>query len=818
MNIKQLGLGFLFCLGLMAGSILAATPVMIVSGRVRNQAAQLLSGLQVKVDNLNQQRQVTATSDADGIYRAVFFDPDQNQAVGIAQAGDQMQLRVYAQDQTLLLDHTYQLTEADINLNLARADLEITFAVQGDPTQQTAVVMVSGRIMTADGGVLSRVKLRLENLTQQRQLEVTSNAEGVYRAIFFAPSGQSATPVAQAGDELKLQAFSPEGAVIHSQQLVLNAGQIVQGLIELDLQLPSSAEPVASSPSPLMIISGKITDSKGQALPALRVWVENQSRQKQLEVTTDDEGVYRAVFFAPGQSQAQPVAAEGDQLQVEVLQADGAVWIQHQHQLSRPQMSDYLLQLDLQLPISASLWSSSITVSSKNAVVQSQQLQLGMSSQASADYDDGLDVVAPPSPQEPVMLDAYLELADPLLPRLSSDFRPDSSGQVYTFRVRADQDAFSLSWDLSLLPDQFSWVQLMKISPAPLQQIDLQAQEADFGPRPAEYYTFQLSLGQGIEIALAPGWNMISIPGHPLETAPDSLQTADNSLILPLYRWNPASFNYQAVSELKFGEGYWALTINPQGTTLQLSVSSRHSYSRQLEPGWNMIGSVSQQADFSAPQDEPEGAIIGGTLYSWNPANFSYASETEILPGQGYWVLTLAECQLTVGGQVGGAPASWNEPRFFNHGQTQGSTLPTGVLQVVDWQAEKGLPPPQPAIDLAIGDLEVSGFGANQWQRLSVPQQTRLLPNYPNPFNPETWIPFQLSQDAAVTVTIYDVQGQRIRQLQLGQVTAGRYVTADQAAYWDGKSETGQVVASGTYFYKLRAGDYTETRKMVILK
>jgi flagellar hook assembly protein FlgD len=99
-----------------------------------------------------------------------------------------------------------------------------------------------------------------------------------------------------------------------------------------------------------------------------------------------------------------------------------------------------------------------------------------------------------------------------------------------------------------------------------------------------------------------------------------------------------------------------------------------------------------------------------------------------------------------------------------------------------------------------------------------LPTTTQLLANYPNPFNPETWIPFQLSQDAVVTVTIYDVQGQRIRQLQLGQVTAGRYVTADQAAYWDGKIEMGQAIASGTSFYQLQAGDYTETRKIVILK
>ena len=75
-----------------------------------------------------------------------------------------------------------------------------------------------------------------------------------------------------------------------------------------------------------------------------------------------------------------------------------------------------------------------------------------------------------------------------------------------------------------------------------------------------------------------------------------------------------------------------------------------------------------------------------------------------------------------------------------------------------------------------------------------------------------------MAEDAVVTVTIYDVQGQRIRQLKLGQVTSGRYVAADQAAYWDGKTETEEAVSSGTYFYQLRAGDYTETRKMVILK
>jgi len=99
-----------------------------------------------------------------------------------------------------------------------------------------------------------------------------------------------------------------------------------------------------------------------------------------------------------------------------------------------------------------------------------------------------------------------------------------------------------------------------------------------------------------------------------------------------------------------------------------------------------------------------------------------------------------------------------------------------------------------------------------------LPTQTRLLGNYPNPFNPETWIPFQLSQDAEVRLTIYDVTGNTVRKMELGHLTSGSYSQTEKEIYWDGKTETGEQVGSGTYFYQLQAGDYTATRKMVILK
>ena len=99
-----------------------------------------------------------------------------------------------------------------------------------------------------------------------------------------------------------------------------------------------------------------------------------------------------------------------------------------------------------------------------------------------------------------------------------------------------------------------------------------------------------------------------------------------------------------------------------------------------------------------------------------------------------------------------------------------------------------------------------------------IPAETALLHNYPNPFNPETWIPYQLADAADVTLTIYDTHGALVRQLDLGHQQAGYYTNRARAAYWDGRNRLGEAVGSGVYFYHLHAGDYSAIQKMVILK
>ncbi len=115
-------------------------------------------------------------------------------------------------------------------------------------------------------------------------------------------------------------------------------------------------------------------------------------------------------------------------------------------------------------------------------------------------------------------------------------------------------------------------------------------------------------------------------------------------------------------------------------------------------------------------------------------------------------------------------------------------------------------------------DVEVPPDGDAAKAPSVLPMETSILPNYPNPFNPETWIPYQLAKPADVSVSIYSTDGKLVKTLALGHKPAGIYYDKSGAIYWDGKNHLGEPVASGIYFYTLTAGDFTATRKMLIRK
>ena len=121
-------------------------------------------------------------------------------------------------------------------------------------------------------------------------------------------------------------------------------------------------------------------------------------------------------------------------------------------------------------------------------------------------------------------------------------------------------------------------------------------------------------------------------------------------------------------------------------------------------------------------------------------------------------------------------------------------------------------------LDLTDATTQMGVLALEQLAAALMPEKTALLPNYPNPFNPETWIPYQLSDDSPVSVSIYDTTGRLVRTLALGFQSAGFYNSRGRAAYWDGRNDVGEGVASGIYFYRLTTPSFHQTRRLVILK
>ena len=179
---------------------------------------------------------------------------------------------------------------------------------------------------------------------------------------------------------------------------------------------------------------------------------------------------------------------------------------------------------------------------------------------------------------------------------------------------------------------------------------------------------------------------------------------------------------------------------------------------------------------------------------------------------QSYWHVSQQETQL--------------ELTQTRQGTLEGVEAEGSLATLVFRVKKTGLPSVQPPIqlvDLQLADsltraIPVTVVGERVSMAELFPEKPMLLQNYPNPFNPETWIPYQLSTDSEVVISIYDAQGERVRQLDLGYKHVGTYITRGRAVYWEGKDNYGEPVASGLYFYQIRAGAFSASRKMVILK
>ena len=365
----------------------------------------------------------------------------------------------------------------------------------------------------------------------------------------------------------------------------------------------------------------------------------------------------------------------------------------------------------------------------------------------------------------------------------------------------------------------------------------------------------------GTEFTYLAGWNLV---GLPLEVENSNyLNLFPTAVSGTLYGFNGT---YESGTELAPGTGYW-LNFSDAGSTT-IAGSAISSITISLSQGWNLISGISETTDVSAISD-PGGIIVPGTVYGFDGI---YASSSQLDPGQGYWINANADGDITIsGGAAARTIAAFTDcSKEANILSFNGSELYFGVSIPEEEMLSYQLPPKPPAgafdvrfaedmkvtesagaieimnntdmltisytINIDAGehlrwvltsdegkeyelngsaeivvDGNVNHFTLNKVS--SIPTEFALSQNFPNPFNPTTSISYSLPENSDISISVYNLTGQKIIELVDDHVNAGMYTVT-----WNGTNHVGVSVSSGVYIYMLQSDSFTAVKKMILIK
>ncbi|MBD3386173.1 T9SS type A sorting domain-containing protein [candidate division KSB1 bacterium] len=268
------------------------------------------------------------------------------------------------------------------------------------------------------------------------------------------------------------------------------------------------------------------------------------------------------------------------------------------------------------------------------------------------------------------------------------------------------------------------------------------------------------------------GWHMVSLPVVPDNNRVDEL--FPNLLENCAYTWNPVEKNYEAVTHLQPGQGYWLPVENP--ALLQISGEAVDFFHLTLRAGWNIIGAP---FDIGAVEADPQDALWYQFI-EWDAANGSYRTTQQLLATRAYWVWAVGDCELI------GYSKDISDRSDLNK-----SSQPL----------QQCTPPPPPHTGTGV-EFETSQ-----------PRSFRVMQNYPNPFNPSTLLSYRLERDGYVEIAVFNLHGERIKTLERGFQRAGEHSVG-----WDGCDNENVSVASGLYLIRVHTRNHEKIIKAMRLR